>query len=68
MAPHPSPGGPLRGRKGRPVNVIDSYLDTLFAPYPDTPRLRERGPSCADDGGPADGLEEASLNPRPSGA
>jgi len=23
------------------VNVIDSYLDTLFAPYPDTPRLRE---------------------------
>lgn len=21
--------------------VIDSYLDTLFAPYPDTPRLRE---------------------------
>ena len=23
------------------MNVIDSYLDTLFAPYPDTPRLRE---------------------------
>lgn len=23
------------------MNVIDSYLDTLFAPYPETPRLRE---------------------------
>lgn len=23
------------------MNVIDSYLDTLFAPYPDSPRLRE---------------------------
>lgn len=23
------------------MTVIDSYLDTLFAPYPDTPRLRE---------------------------
>ncbi|MGP9539582.1 permease prefix domain 1-containing protein [Brachybacterium sp. AOP43-C2-M15] len=23
------------------MNVIDSYLDTLFAPYPDTARLRE---------------------------
>jgi hypothetical protein len=23
------------------MSVIDSYLDTLFAPYPDTPRLRE---------------------------
>lgn len=23
------------------MRVIDSYLDTLFAPYPDTPRLRE---------------------------
>ncbi|MEE1651811.1 permease prefix domain 1-containing protein [Brachybacterium sp. J144] len=23
------------------MTVIDSYLDTLFAPYPDTPRMRE---------------------------
>ena len=23
------------------MNVIDSYLDTLFSPYPDTARLRE---------------------------
>ena len=23
------------------MTVIDSYLDTLFAPYPDSPRLRE---------------------------
>lgn len=23
------------------MNVIDSYLDTLFGPYPDSPRLRE---------------------------
>jgi len=23
------------------MNVIDSYLDTLFAPYPDSPRMRE---------------------------
>lgn len=23
------------------MNVIDSYLDTLFSPYPDSPRLRE---------------------------
>lgn len=23
------------------MNVIDSYLDTLFAPYPETPRLQE---------------------------
>ena len=41
MAQHPSTRGSLRGRKGRLVNVIDSYLDTLFAPYPDSPRLRE---------------------------
>src|SRR5690606_35188413 len=41
MAQHAGPRGPLRGREGHLVTVIDSYLDTLFAPYPDSPRLRE---------------------------
>src|SRR5699024_2528475 len=41
VAQHTGARRPFRRRAGPLVNVIDSYLDTLFSPYPDSPRLRE---------------------------
>lgn len=49
------------------MNVIDSYLDTLFAPYPDTPRLREARTELRtmmedqQDGLLAEGLSESQA-------
>jgi hypothetical protein len=49
------------------VNVIDSYLDTLFAPYPDSPRLREARAELrtmmedAQDGLMEEGLTESQA-------
>lgn len=49
------------------MSVIDSYLDTLFAPYPDTPRLREARTELRTmmedqlDGLMAEGLSESQA-------
>ena len=49
------------------MNVIDSYLDTLFAPYPDSPRLREARAELRtmmedqQDGLMAEGLTESQA-------
>lgn len=49
------------------MNVIDSYLDTLFAPYPDSPRLHEARSELrtmmedTQDGLMAEGLTESQA-------
>src|SRR5699024_6877777 len=41
MAVHPCTRRPLRTRTGAVMSVIDSYLETLFSPYPGSPRMQE---------------------------